>query len=334
MSNTYFTYLSAFILFIYLSLALLISGCQEKRPTSSLLSESTKNVEAISQKSHAEDPKDDLITIATILIVGTFLFLVFAIYYGHRTYRWHVQERSKINSEKMVELLKSKSLEVINERLEGQEQERKRIARDLHDNLGGLLAAVRIELEVLEKYLKDFPQAREQYVRTYQQLSRASNETRRLSHDMMGLTVEHAGLVPSIQSLCQTFKQQSDQSQIPELQFSANIPSNIRLLPQTQLYLYRIVQELLQNVLKHAQASLVSLQIYSDEDSLSLTMEDDGQGFEYHKNQLNSGIGLGNIFDRVKRLEGKFDIDSQIGRGTIIMIEIPLKPSSIIPQNP
>lgn len=230
-----------------------------------------------------------------------------------------MQKQQEISSRTVVDLIKENTINILDSKLEGQEQERERISRELHDNLGGTLSAVKLSLEGLEE---DIPlELREKYIHTHKLLQQATQETRTLSHEMKALPLQNLGLDDSLKSLCETL----NVSGKLEGHFSSLNPNNAVIKQQFQLHLYRICQELIQNVIKHAKATQVFLQLSYDDEKLVLMMEDDGQGFDVSKTQ--NGLGMENIQNRVAQINGKLDFDSSIGNGTTVIIEVPTEPS-------
>lgn len=245
------------------------------------------------------------------LVAGLFLFY----FYRYRSKKKLMEQQAEINSRTVVDLIKENTIEILDSRLKGQEEERERISRELHDNLGGTLSAVKLSLEGLEE---DIPtELKDKYSHTHDLLKQATLETRTLSHEMKALPLHNLGLDDSLESLCETL----NVSGKLKGHFSSINPNASVIKQKSQLHLYRICQELIQNVIKHAKAQQVFLQLSYEEDKLILTMEDDGQGFEV--NRAKSGMGMKNIQDRVAQINGKLDFDSSIGNGTTVIIEVP-----------
>lgn len=197
--------------------------------------------------------------------------------------------------------------------METQEQERKRIAEDLHDSLGHLLSTAKMNLQT-------FPEAQKHLMENpLELLNQASAEIRNITFNLMPKTLEEEGLVPALNELA--LKVKNACHIMVNLQvFGAE---NIVLEKQEQFNIYRIIQEAVNNILKHAAATEINIQLIRNDDQLSIMIEDNGKGFD-KKEIFRKGRGLSNISTRAQWLEGEVVFDSHPGRGTTITIEIPV----------
>lgn len=191
--------------------------------------------------------------------------------------------------------------------LKGEEQERQRIAQDLHDSMGGMLANIRMTIS------KDPVGSIDQSNDIIQKLDRSISEMRRISRNLMPETLKNLGLEIALTELCESMSHKNLPIQFEAFDLTENIPF------QTQLALYRITQESIGNALKYAQASNIIVQISQNNNLLQLTIEDDGIGFD--KKEITEGLGLRNIENRVRLVNGRVDIISSKGEGTTINIE-------------
>lgn len=231
-----------------------------------------------------------------------------------------MSQREELNRQIILDLLKAQEVESLNAMLEGQDQERQRIAADLHDSLGGTLAAVKVSLFTLQKKLSgQSDDASKAYSHTRDLLEEAYKEVRRISHDLAGSMIEHEGLLTALDKLCDTLREHSGLA----INLESSGLEEMNLDGKTEVQLYRIVQEIFQNIIKHAQAKRVSVQLSKQRDRLNLLIEDDGVGFEYNPENSSTGIGLRNIAARVKQLKGTLEIDSAQDQGTTTIIDIP-----------
>ena len=199
--------------------------------------------------------------------------------------------------------------------LQGEEQERRRLARDLHDGLGGMLAGAKINLsaQIEDTYSQD---QRNELEKITQQLDHSVTELRRIAHNMMPVNLLKFGLKTALKDLCESLI-----SDTTHISFQAlNIADTLR--EEVQIHIYRIVQELLSNAVRHAQATNIILQCSQDNGLFFITQEDNGKGFDTHAAEHAKGIGLSNIKNRVGFLKGKIDIDSTPDEGTTINIEL------------
>jgi two-component system NarL family sensor kinase len=196
--------------------------------------------------------------------------------------------------------------------MEIQEQERKRIAEDLHDSLGHLLSTTKINLQMLPE------SQQKQLGNSLQLLNQASEEIRTITFNLMPRALEEGGLVSALYELADKVTHTGAVKVI--LHISGM--DELILEKQSQFSIYRVVQEAVNNILKHAQAKEISIQLSIQDGQLSLLIEDDGKGFDTRTKI--GGRGLGNIRTRLSWLRGKLAIDSTPGMGTTITAAIPI----------
>lgn len=224
-----------------------------------------------------------------------------------------------INDVSKIKTIEKKALHAT---LEGQEQERKRIAQEIHDGLGPLFSSLTMHIESLEEIIKEKTPEFIFQCSILRELSKTiAQDIRGISHDLMPSAVEDFGVITALENLCDTTNEVAKS----EINFySTNI--NNRLDKNIELGLYRIGQELLNNALKYAKADSIMIQLIKHPKSIVLMVEDDGVGFD---EQLikgkKKGIGWRNINTRTKSLGGFFTIDSGMGEGVLATVEIPLK---------
>ena len=220
--------------------------------------------------------------------------------------------------------MKEIETESIQSIIAGQENERRRIGREIHDGIGPLLSYSKLELDAfLDEYVEqnnDIPD--EKLVNIRNTLDSITNDLRNLSHHLMPRLLEEFGLYSAFNSLTIRL----NNSIKSKVEFYCNIDSEDRFDGDLELNLYRCGQELINNAVKHAKASEILVQVIKHEHSIILMVEDDGIGFEQNvKNMDNYGIGLTNIETRVRTFDGTFIIESLENKGTTASIEIPLK---------
>lgn len=203
--------------------------------------------------------------------------------------------------------------------IEGQENERKRVARELHDGLGQLFTAIRLNFEHLESCIgKDAnDETRIRMGNLEKNIKMAIEEVKGISHNLMPDLLEQFGLEAAMHDLIGNWSHD----------FSANLSLEIvdlrKDLPEpVSLTLYRMAQELITNAVRHSNAANIFVQLIDHGDTVMLMVEDDGSGFDPDSEQI--GLGLRNIRSRAELLEGTVDIDSYSGRGTVTTVEIPL----------
>jgi signal transduction histidine kinase len=233
------------------------------------------------------------------------------------------ETRLKLHEQKIEKLLSDQELKSINAMMEGQDKERKRIAQDLHDRLGSMLSTVKHHFSAMETKITELrDQNMVQYNTAITLLDDAVREVRHISHDMLSGTLVKFGLAAALQDL-------KNSIEVPgKLTVELNLFGlDHRLDNEVEIAVYRIIQELVGNSLKHANASEMNIQLTLSDDNLNVMVEDNGRGFDA-KNITSDGIGLKNIYDRIKRLNGTYHLDTAIGRGTTFVIDIPVDKKS------
>ncbi len=215
------------------------------------------------------------------------------------------------NAYKLKELQQQKELQVTQAVMAGEEQERQRIARELHDGLGGALSGIKIKLSGAQKH-SDLPFLDE----TIHQLENSIGELRRIARNLMPETLIRSGLEIALRDLCVAFS--TDHTTL-EYQ-SGNIDKNIPL--PAQAHIYRIVQELLSNSIRHGSASEILVQCIQNGHRFLIAIEDNGTGFDPLQIRERQGMGIDNIKSRVNLMKGTINIDSAPGTGTIVNIEL------------
>jgi signal transduction histidine kinase len=200
--------------------------------------------------------------------------------------------------------------------LEGEEKERQRLSRELHDGIGQYLIAIKMKLESL-LYL-DQSEVREQIRRIKDDFDLTVEEIRRISNNLRPSVLEAFGIVYALRNLC---VETSDQTGI---KFGFHFKGDLESLDMTiKTYIFRIAQEALNNVVRHSGASMADLRLDRRLDDVYFSIKDNGRGFlPLHLNTA-TGHGMNNMRDRVKLLNGTIDIKSGAEKGTLIMIKIP-----------
>lgn len=221
------------------------------------------------------------------------------------------------NLRKKNEELNQKNKEISEALHKGQTLERKRVAAELHDSLGGTIAAMRLQIMGMDK--SKFSESElNNYHEILLMIQESYKQVRDLSHNLMPEILEKEGLVVALSKLVDKM----NYSGLFEFEFIKDSSDNERLSPQQDLELYSICLELINNIIKHSKASKVVIHYQKDEDEIQLSIFDNGKGFD--KNQTESGMGLFSVSNRIKSLGGKWDINSDIGKGTTITIQIPV----------
>ena len=243
------------------------------------------------------------------------------------TSNWQLEEELKKRGEieKSLRASESQLQDLSSKLLSAQEDERKRISRELHDELGGALAFLRIEFTLLEKKLnEDQTELKERCRRNLEHLDQVTDNVSRLSRNLSPYLLEDLGLSAALRSLLSNFSKHLN------IQVASDIPEIDHLFSQdAEITIYRIIQESLTNIGKHAQAQHVSMTIRKNDDAVYFTIEDDGRGFNVEqasrRDASERGMGLTTMEKRVRILGGSFNLWSQEGKGSRITFHIPKK---------
>ena len=229
-----------------------------------------------------------------------------------RTNKKLAAQESEIQQQKIRQLEQEKQVLSLNAMIEGQEQERIRIANDLHDGLGGLLTSVKSHFNSINGGLEK----NNLFQKTNHLIDEACVEVRRISHNMMPRALTLSGLEGALEDLAENINRQDIKCDLEIM--------GLKELPHTQsVMVYRLIQELTNNILKHAEANNILLQLLQNQDGLTIIVEDDGKGFNVQEALRKKGLGLSSVQSRVEFLKGKIDWDSVIGEGTTVSVQIP-----------
>ncbi|MBN1655923.1 MAG: response regulator [Deltaproteobacteria bacterium] len=231
-----------------------------------------------------------------------------------------VAERTK-DLKATIERLESLSRKV----LMAQEEERARVSRELHDELGQLLAAARYELGFLSNTQARSAHAHDlDFANAIGMIERAANELRRICQGLRPPLLDTLGLEPSIEMLVREFRERT----------GMNIESDIRIdeieariSPDIALCTYRILQEALNNIVRHASAAKVTVSVFAEASDLKLTVQDDGKGFDLPKVDATKGCGILGMRERAWLVNGTVSIWSALLRGTRVTFSVPLRSS-------
>jgi PAS domain S-box-containing protein len=234
------------------------------------------------------------------------------------------KEQKKLLEQALVDEKIHQQKELMHATIDGQEKEKKQIGMELHDNITQILASANIYLSVCAAGKEN----REQLIeKARQQIAYAISELRSLSKSLVPHGIESGGVMEAIEDIIDTARLLS------EIKCHSNLSQQALdyLNPRGQLAVYRIIQEQLNNILKHAQASNINLTLLAENNCTRLCIEDDGKGFDTASRR--AGIGLSNIKTRVQLLNGEMKIESAIGEGCRLFITFPAYQASV-PQKP
>jgi signal transduction histidine kinase len=237
---------------------------------------------------------------------------------GLRIRKLLARKEKMLHSQQVDQLMKDQEIEAINAMLEGQEKERERMARDLHDRLGSMLSAIKMQVGALESGVQEVrADQTAQHQKVERMLDEAVGEVRRISHDMVAATLSRFGLAKALEDLCASVRVTGRLD--VELQLFG---LEHRLERSVEITVYRIVQELVSNVLKHANARELSISVTRTPGRLSLIVADDGKGFDPGGDA--DGIGLQNVRSRAASLGANVQVDPKPGVGTTVSLECPV----------
>jgi signal transduction histidine kinase len=248
------------------------------------------------------------------ILIGAAITMLLIGVLSYRNYR----QKQKLQQQRIYELETEKQLMAAEAVMKGEDKERSRIAKDLHDGLGGMLSGIKHSFQHMKENLIMTPDNQLAFERSMDMLDSSIKELRRVAHNMMPETLVKFGLDVALNDFCNSVSQ----SGAVQLKYESFGLDNISLDQQTAIAMYRMVQELVNNILKHAAASKAIVQIAKTEDGLTITVEDDGKGFDPQTLQNTTGMGWSNLQSRIDYLKGKLHVQSAPGKGTSVVIEI------------
>ena len=249
------------------------------------------------------------------LSAALLLLVLGLLYYNSRQKRIIAEKEKNLQHEQIKFLEKQQEAVSLKSMINGQETERARIAKDLHDGLGGLFSAVKMYFSTLQ-HEHETLKTNDLFEKSYSLVDTASSEIRRIAHNMMPEVLMKLGLVQAVEDLCLNI------SAGKLLQVNLQVfGMDKRLNASTEIMLYRILQELLNNIIKHSQATEAIVQFNKEGSRLSITVEDNGRGFNMHENNGQPKAGMQTVKSRVDYLNGKLTIDSQKGMGTTVIMD-------------
>ncbi len=254
-----------------------------------------------------------LISGSLAMVLMAFMLILMAYLFQRRLIR---KQKAYRDIEKV---LQSQELKSAYSLIEGQEQERKRIATDIHDNVGNLMATLKIYSDLVLRKDQD-QEMRRLNQKINDIIETVTSEVRKISHSLDSGIVQNFGLKAAIDQLSEAVQNSG------KIEFATQYDLTKHLTSETSLHIYRIIQELITNTLKHAKATKARLEITQVNGEISIIFEDNGIGFDTASNSM-SGLGMQNIRSRINHLQGELTIHSA-GTGTTFIIEIPNHPAN------
>lgn len=229
-----------------------------------------------------------------------------------------IQEK-ELETQKNLTLLKEQEISTINAMVEGQEKERKRVAEDLHDNLGSVIATLKLHFDNL-RINREKKKVDQEFLfeKTENLIDEAYKKVRSIAHAKNAGVIANNGLLVAVKLMAEKISS-ANSVQIDVIDYGLEKPIENSL----EISVFRIIQELTTNIIKHANADHATINITQDEDEITILIEDNGVGLNTSTIDLKKGMGLHSIQTRVEHLEGNFTIDSTPTKGTTIIIHIP-----------
>lgn len=254
-------------------------------------------------------------TVNYVLIGGAVALIIISLL-GYRNYH----HKQKLQQAKIEELETEKQLTATEAILKGEEQERTRLAKDLHDGLGGMLSGIKYSFQNMKENLILTPENAQAFERSLDMLDSSIKEMRRVAHNMMPEMLVKYGLNVALKEFCNEI----DRSGVIRINYQSIGMNDSSIEQITAITVYRIVQELVNNAIKHAAASQMVVQLQLSGQVLTVTVEDNGKGFDTALLQSARGIGWRSIRNRVDFLKGTIDVRSAPDMGTSVLMEVAL----------
>ncbi|OAT81586.1 histidine kinase [Bacillus sp. MKU004] len=205
--------------------------------------------------------------------------------------------------------------------IEAQEEERKRLSREIHDGPAQMMANVLMRSDLIDRVYRE--KGSDEAIKEIRDLKKmvrsALYEVRRIIYDLRPMALDDLGLIPTLRKYLSTIEEYNHKTSI---QF-VNIGLDIRLPSKYEVALFRLVQECVQNALKHAESSHIQVKVEVKKDKITVVVKDNGRGFDI-ETQKTGSFGIMGMKERVDLLEGDITIDSKIGAGTVVLIQVPL----------
>lgn len=250
------------------------------------------------------------------IIIGVLILIIIIAFLVYNRYK--IRNQNKLQTE-MLKQQEKAAQAVIN----AEESERQRIAAELHDGLGQLFSAVKLNLSGIRDHIefKD-EHSKNMFTKTINMVDESCREVRVISHQMAPNVLLKSGLTAAIRDFINKIDARKLKINLETFGLQEKLDQNVEAV------LYRIIQESVNNVIKHAEASSLDIQLSRDEDGINVMIEDNGKGFSQAHSETAHGMGLKNIISRVNYLKGTVEISSEPGKGTLVAIHIPNKTKS------
>lgn len=282
--------------------------------------EKTKEIERLNSQYQSARQEQQIqsqqsrIRLQNYLFIGIGGLVLLAALLSYSQYkRYRLKKESQLQAEILHQQeMKAKAI------LEAEENERQRIAKDLHDGVGQMMSAAKMNLSAIESELKfSDEQQKDSFEKIISLVDESCREVRTVSHIMMPNALLKNSLATAIHEFVNKLSHKSLKVHVYTEGLDEKLDSSIETV------LYRVIQECVHNAIKHAGASTLDISLIRDKDGISGTIEDNGKGFDPSDKEKFEGIGLRNIITRIEYLKGTVDFDSAPGRGTVIGLHVP-----------
>ena len=248
--------------------------------------------------------------------IGLILFGLLA--YRNFTNKQKVSsQQQELQKQKITDLERDKQLLAIDAMLQGQEEERSRIAKDLHDGLGGMLSGTKLSFINMKENLLLTPENVVQFDKSLSMLDNTIADLRKVAHNLMPEALVKFGLQEAVRDFCNSIQSSASLKVVYQ-----PLGQNVKLSNTAEVFTYRIIQELVNNAVKHAEATQIIVQLNIYNNKVSIAVEDDGKGYDVNAPAISKGAGMDNIKYRVQYFNGTIDTVTSAGNGTSVNIEL------------
>lgn len=254
------------------------------------------------------------------ILFGSAIGLILFSLFGYRSFKNKQKisaQKQEIQKQTINELEKDKQLSAIDAMLQGQEEERSRIAKDLHDGLGGMLSGAKLSFINMKENLVLTPENATQFDKSLSMLDNTIADLRKVAHNLMPEALVKFGLQEAVRDFCNSIQSSSNLKVVYQPLGVQNKLSNT-----AEVFTYRIIQELVNNAVKHASATQIIVQLTTNNNKVGIAVEDDGKGFDVNALANSKGAGMDNIKYRVQYFNGTIDTVTSAGNGTSVNIEL------------
>lgn len=289
----------------------------------SLFSQENKNaiakLESEKEVTILKTSNEKKLTLNKILIGSATGFILFTLL-GYRNFKNKQKvssQQQELQKQKITELEKDKQLLAIDAMLKGQEEERSRIAKDLHDGLGGMLSGTKLSFINMKENLILTPENAVQFDKSLSMLDNTIADLRKVAHNLMPEALVKFGLQEAVRDFCSSIQSSANLKVVYQ-----PLGQNVKLSNTAEVFTYRIIQELVNNAVKHAEATQIIVQLNIYNNKVSIAVEDDGKGYDVNALANSKGAGMDNIKYRVQYFNGTIDTVTSAGNGTSVNVEL------------